>query len=249
MNKVEYGLSKCGVFPILSTASDGTPSYGPFINLPGAKELKLDAEGDSVSVPADNVTWWQTTPNNGYSGSVTLKAIPDSFYTEILRETVDSNGVYLENSDSQPREFAFVCQFEGDEKAARRIFYRAACGRPAQGSSTKTSTIEPNDMVINLTISPRLNDHKIKAKCYADSAAYATFFENVYEESAGTQATESFTGDGTKTDFALASTPTRISAVYVNGALNTGYTVTNKTVKFATAPANGAVITITYLHA
>lgn len=249
MNKVEYGLCKSVVFPIMETAEDGTPRYGDPIILPGSIGLQLDAKGDAVVVNADNIIWWQTTPNMGYDGSLTNKTLPDRFYTEILRETVDSNGVYIENADAQPREFAYGCQFEGDEKAARRIFYRVSCGRPSQGSNTKTEKMDTNDIEIKISVSARLSDHVIKAKVYSDSPAYENFFKSVYEPQVGTQVTESFTGDGTKTDFVLSSAPSNVLVVYINGVLRSDYTVTSKTVKFATAPAANAVISITYLHA
>ena len=248
-NKITFGLSNCVIFPILSTDSNGTPNYGAPLKMPGATELTLDPEGEVAKTYADNVVWFQTTPNNGYSGSLTLKAIPDAFYTEILGETLDANGVFVENADALPKEFALGCQFEGDEKAARRIFYRVTCSRPSQGSSTKEESIEPNDLVLNLTVAARLDNHQIKAKVFSTSPAYANFFANVYETATGSQTTEAFTGVEDQAAFQLAQTPTSIVAVYVNGALENNYTFEGDTITFETAPEAGAVITVTYIHA
>ena len=46
-NKITYGLSNAHVWPITSTSDEGVPTYGTIINLPGATELSLDAEGSS----------------------------------------------------------------------------------------------------------------------------------------------------------------------------------------------------------
>lgn len=61
---------------------------------------------------------------------------------------------------------------------------------------------------------------------------------------------ESAAGDGTKTAFTLANTPTSLE-VYVNGekkTVTTDYTLSTKTVTFTTAPANNAVIVFDYKY-
>lgn len=59
---------------------------------------------------------------------------------------------------------------------------------------------------------------------------------------------ESFTGDGTEDDFVLTGDVTSILKVTVNGEETTAYTydATTQTVTFTTAPANKAVIVVTY---
>ena len=61
--------------------------------------------------------------------------------------------------------------------------------------------------------------------------------------------TEYFTGDGTKDDFQLKTTPTSVESVTVNGVkqtVTTNYTVSGDTVTFVTAPAADAIIQIIY---
>jgi len=57
---------------------------------------------------------------------------------------------------------------------------------------------------------------------------------------------ESFTGDGEKVEFTLTGTVTEILSVTVNGTETTGYTYADGAITFETAPANKAVIVVTY---
>lgn len=62
-----------------------------------------------------------------------------------------------------------------------------------------------------------------------------------------TTASETATGDGTKTAFVLTGEPVRIPTVYVDGKLTaTTYDSEHKTVTFGTAPAAGAAIDFVY---
>lgn len=177
MNRITFGLSKACIWPITATAADGTPTYGERIDMPGARSITLDPAGEAVDIYADNGVYFSVgSVNNGYTGSYNFFSLPDDYREKVLKETKDTNGVWIENSSQLPAEFAFGYQIEGDEHAARRIFYRCSAGRMNQSSSTQEETIEPNEMSINITAMPRLNDGRVKATCPADSTAYATFF-------------------------------------------------------------------------
>ena len=60
--------------------------------------------------------------------------------------------------------------------------------------------------------------------------------------------TDTYTGDGTTTDFVLTNTAITITNVLVNGAIESNYTYTagTKTVAFTTAPSNGSTVVIQY---
>lgn len=65
-------------------------------------------------------------------------------------------------------------------------------------------------------------------------------------------ATDSFTGDGTKVAFTLTDTPSSVTSVKVDGVEKTettDYTVSGKVVTFTTAPASDKPIVITYVLA
>lgn len=175
-NKITYGLSNAHVWPITSTSDAGVPTYGTIINLPGATELSLDAEGSSDPFYADDKVYYQGTANNGYSGSITLADLPDAFLETVMRETADSNGAHIENSDVEPLEFAIAFEFKGDASKRRHLFYRCKATRPSVGSSTKEDSVSPNTQELSFTAMPRLDNSNVKARAEETDAAYASWY-------------------------------------------------------------------------
>ena len=60
-------------------------------------------------------------------------------------------------------------------------------------------------------------------------------------------ATETFTENGTTTEFTLTDIPVEITEVTVNSEATTDYTADGKVITFTTAPADEAVIVVRYL--
>ena len=175
-NKITYGLSNAHVWPITSTSDAGVPTYGTIINLPGATELSLDAEGSSDPFYADDTVYYQGTANNGYSGSITLADLPDAFLETIMLETRDANGAHIENSDVEPLEFALAFEFKGDAAKRRHLFYRCKATRPSVGSSTKEDSVAPNTQELPFSAMPRLDNSNVKARAEESDAAYANWY-------------------------------------------------------------------------
>ncbi len=175
-NKILYGLSNVHVWPITGTDSDGKPTYGPFIKVPGAVELKLSAKGEISEFKADNVTYYQCPNNNGYDGEVRIAKTPEDFRVKIMEEIKDTSGVLVESADAKPAEFAIAFQFEGDISAARHALFRCSITRLDVESKTKEDKIEPNTESLKITASPRLDNAFVKAYCEKDSSAYDTWF-------------------------------------------------------------------------
>lgn len=176
VNKVTYGLSNAHVWPITSTSDEGVPTYGTIINLPGATELSLDAEGSSDPFYADDKVYYQGTANNGYSGSITLADLPDEFLETVMLETKDKNGAHIENSDVEPLEFAIAFEFKGDAAKRRHLFYRCKATRPSVGSSTKEDKVAPNTQELSFSAMPRLDNGNVKARAEEGDAAYAIWY-------------------------------------------------------------------------
>ena len=175
-NKVTYGLSNAHVWPITSTSDDGVPTYGTIINLPGATELSLDAEGSSDPFYADDTTYYQGVSNNGYSGSITLADLPEDFLVNVLGEKIDKNGARFEDASVTPKEFAIAFEFKGDQKKRRHVFYRCTATRPSVGSSTKEDKIEPNTQELEFTAIPRLDNSYVKSSCEEGATAYSDWY-------------------------------------------------------------------------
>ena len=181
-NKVKFGLSNC-YYAVLDE-EQGT--YGTPAKLPGAVSLSLSQEGDTSTFRADNIDYFVSVSNNGYSGDLELAKIPDSFRKDVLGEEEDQTvGIQYEVADAQPKPFALLFQFEGDKHATRHVLYNVKATRPDVASETTGDTIEPVTETISLRAAAREMTvggevrPVVKAKCSATDSVYATFFSAV----------------------------------------------------------------------
>lgn len=175
-NKVKFGLSNVHIYPIKSDDSQGTV-YDDGFALPGAVNLSLKAEGSMDPFFADNVPYYVTSANNGYSGSLEVAMLNDDFNTKIIGLKQDAtSGLLVESVDDMVHEFAMAFQFEGDVHATRHIFYRCKASRPNIDGETKSDKVAPKTDSFEFTAIARVSDGKIKAKAEAGSTAYDTFF-------------------------------------------------------------------------
>lgn len=184
-NKVKYGLDQV-YYAVATDDGTGTLSYATPVRLPGAVNLQLDAEGDTNPFYADNILYFQSTANNGYSGTLELALIPDAFRTAVLGETADTKGVLVEKSGTAPVEFALLFQFEGDANKTRHCMYRCTCSRSSVSGSTIEASITPQTETLNITCMPRISDKIVKARVSdAETAQYSAWYTAVYAPSFG----------------------------------------------------------------
>lgn len=180
-NKVKFGLSQVHIFPITSDDATGT-KYEDGFPLLGAVNLSISPEGDSEPFYADNVPYYVSTSNNGYSGSLEIALLNDDFNTKILGMKADeTSGLLVESANDVPREFAMAFQFEGDKNATRHILYRCKASRPKVEGETIADKTSPKTDEFDFTAIARISDGKIKAKAEASSTAYGTFFDKPAE--------------------------------------------------------------------
>lgn len=149
-NRINYGLSKC-FYAVATIHTSGTASYSTPVALPGAVNLSLSQEGSVTPNYADNIVWYETVANNGYSGTLELMNIPQSFDSAILGNYVDKYGNYTEIADVEPVHFALLFQFEGDAHQTQHVLYNCIATRPDVASSTKEDSITPATKTINVT--------------------------------------------------------------------------------------------------
>lgn len=182
-NKVKYGL--CNVFYAMATLrDDGTATYGTPVRFPGAVSLSLEPQGDQTIFRADNINYWVGQSNNGYQGDFEIARIIDSFRKDVLGDKTDSNGALVEDADAQPKPFALMFQFDGDEKNTRHVMYNCTVSRPTVAGSTTDETIEPQTETVTLTASTIWNNaleiNTPKASVEQDNPLYATWNDAVY---------------------------------------------------------------------
>ena len=185
-NKVKYNLKNVYAAKLTETpGEDGvvTYSYATPQAIPGAVSISLSAEGESSPFYADGIVYFRTVTNNGYSGDLEIALIPEWFREEILQETLDENGVLIEQSNNaESVKFALLFEFDGDVNAIRHVLYNCTASRPSIESETKEDTIEPSTETLSLTADPRA-DGMVKARTgdTTDTETYNSWYSTVYE--------------------------------------------------------------------
>jgi len=222
MNKVKYGLKN--VYYSIITLANNIPSYGTPVHIPGAVNLTLSPAGEKVRFAADDrEDYFAENINNGYDGSLEMALIPDSFRTDVLGDTVDTNGAIIENANATVKKFALMFEFDGDAKKTRHVLYNVLATRPNIESSTKTSTKEPKTDSLEIEVRPALDTSDVKAKVKQGETGYDTFFSAVYLKNAPTNtadAPEAFskaTPADVTVDVTSTSGSTAVKSVYVDG--------------------------------
>lgn len=181
-NKVKFGLKNVH-YAILIVGEDGSVSFAPPVKIPGAVNLSMDAQGDPSTFYADDVAYYVTAANDGYSGTLEIARIPDHFRTNVLMEAEDTTAkVLVENVSAEAKPFALLFEFSGDQKATRHVLYNCSATRPGITGSTTTNTKEPTTESITITASP-LENGNIKAKTTETTpdSVYSGWYTQVWQ--------------------------------------------------------------------
>ena len=180
-NKIKYNLKK--VYAAVLTKTDDGYTYATPQAIPGAVSLSLDAEGETSPFYADGIVYFRSAANNGYSGDLEIALIPEWFRENVLKETKDSNKVFIETSDlSEPVYFALLFEFDGDQKAIRHVLYNCSVSkRPTINSKTKEASVEPGTETLSISADPR-EDGLVKARTGDEttSSVYTNWYNSVY---------------------------------------------------------------------
>ena len=181
-NKVKFNLKNVHI-ALLTKNNEGEFTYATPVALPGAVSLSMDAEGEASPFYADGIVYFRTITNNGYSGDLEIALITDWFRENVLKETKDAKGVFIEKNDNyEPVYFAMLFEFDGDQHAIRHVLYNCTVStRPTLESSTKEDSIEPGTETLSISADPR-EDGLVKAKTGddTDDTTYQNWYQAVY---------------------------------------------------------------------
>lgn len=180
-NRVQFSLKNVHYAPI-TTGENGEVTFETPIPIPGAVSLTLDRQGSEVKFIADGVVYYASYTNEGYSGTLTIALIPESFRKTILREVEDeTDHVLVEYMDVETRPFALLFEIEGDQKASRRVLYYCTVGVPgedADGQAQKT----PKTEAMSITAAS-LADGRTRARTMFDTPddVFNNWFKSVWQ--------------------------------------------------------------------
>lgn len=156
-NKVRFGLKNV-YYAILTDGNDNTNNtWATPVAVKGAVNLTLDSNSSDGTFYADNISFYKTFANNGYSGSLEMARISDNMLKDVWGMTV-TNGVLYETSGVNPKAFALLFQIEGDENAELNVLYRVVpTSKPTAGSQTVEETVEPVTQSFDFEALPLVN--------------------------------------------------------------------------------------------
>ena len=179
-NKVKYNL-KNAHYALLTYDEDDTPVYDTPVAMPGSVSISLDANGEPENFYADGIAYYVINNNMGYEGDLELAMIPESFRTDVLGETLDANGVLVEDSNTELAAFALLFEFDGDQKHIRHVLYNCSASRPGIEGKTNEDSKEVQTETLTIKATP-LPDGKVKAKTgnTTNQAAYTGWYSAVY---------------------------------------------------------------------
>jgi len=117
----------------------------------------------------------------GYEGDLELALIPESFRRDVLKETIDSNGVLIESSNVETENFALLFEFDGDVRKIRHVMYYCSASRPTIESQTNEDEIEVKTEKLTIKAAP-LGNGLVKAKTGDDTndEVYLNWYSEVY---------------------------------------------------------------------
>ena len=184
-NKVRFGLrnAKYSVW-------DGS-AYGELKPLPGSVSLSLSREGgDSSDFYADDGIYFTFAgTNGGYSGDLELARITDQVRVDLLGEVLDEGtGVQFETTLAEPKQFALVCEMQGDTGPVGFVFYNCKASRPELNANTKNESPDVDTDTLNIRIAAQDFPHLGETKPFVqghiektadNTAKYTAFFSSV----------------------------------------------------------------------
>lgn len=185
MNKVRYGL-KNAHYAEVTFASDGTPTFGTPVAIPGSVSLSLSKSGDTYTFYADDGSYFELGDNASYDGDFVLAMIPDALRVLALGETMDGKNVLVEGANPAKGHFALLFEFTGDEKAIRHVLYNCTASENTLEGQTKGESIEVQTETLTISAKALPNGGPVKAKTTSttDATVYGSWYEAVHTPAA-----------------------------------------------------------------
>ena len=204
-NKVKFNI--CNVhYALITVSEEGEVTFGTPVAMPGAVSLSLEPNGEPSNFYADGYAYYTISNNMGYEGDLELAMVPESFRTDVLKESLDDNSVLVESANVETANFALLFEFDGDVKKIRHVLYNCSAARPNIESTTNEEEIEVQTETLAITAAPLANGYvKARTGDSTTDTVYTGWYTSVYmpavtepEKSGGQQSSlQDFGGEET----------------------------------------------------
>lgn len=180
-NKVKFNIKNVHYAKLIKNEETGKITFATPVAMPGAVSLSLDPNGEPSVFYADGYAYYTISNNQGYEGDLELAMVPESFRTDILKESLDNNNVLVEDATAETEAFALLFEFDGDVKQIRHVLYNCTAARPTIESSTNKEEIEVKTETLSIKAAP-LSGGFVKARTSdtTSEAAYEGWYSAVY---------------------------------------------------------------------
>ena len=179
-NKVKFNI--CNVhYALITVDEDGEVTFGTPVAMPGAVSLSLEPNGEPSNFYADGYAYYTISNNMGYEGDLELAMVPESFRTDVLKESLDDNSVLVESANVETANFALLFEFDGDVKKIRHVLYNCSAARPNIESTTNEEEIEVQTETLAITAAPLANGYvKARTGDSTTDTVYTGWYSSVY---------------------------------------------------------------------
>ena len=179
-NKVKFNI--CNVhYALITVDEDGDVTFGTPVAMSGAVSLSLEPNGEPSNFYADGYAYYTISNNMGYEGDLELAMVPESFRTDVLKESLDDNSVLVESANVETANFALLFEFDGDVKKIRHVLYNCSAARPNIESATNEEEIEVQTETLAITAAPLANGYvKARTGDSTTDTVYTGWYTSVY---------------------------------------------------------------------
>ena len=179
-NKVKFNI--CNVhYALITVSEEGEVTFGTPVAMPGAVSLSLEPNGEPSNFYADGYAYYTISNNMGYEGDLELAMVPESFRTDVLKESLDDNSVLVESANVETANFALLFEFDGNVKKIRHVLYNCSAARPNIESATNEEEIEVQTETLAITAAPLANGYvKARTGDSTTDTVYTGWYTSVY---------------------------------------------------------------------
>lgn len=175
--KVMYGVSNLHV-GTFETDSDGNVTLGTPMAVPGTVRITLEPDSSESVFWADNVKYWTSYNDNGFTGEIENALFDDDFKTAFLNYIELDDGGIAQSKYERNKDVYFAFQADGDTDNRRMIVYNVALGHIQREHATTEDTIEPQTATLPFTATGDNGTGITRVSYPEDNPVYDTLFTN-----------------------------------------------------------------------